>query len=135
MVTYLRRNVTIVCGASYHLLGSQISRDLKIRFQLQVESYISNWQFSKLQHLASYVTHLNAMAYDTRTQLTQLLGEYSDFPHLLPTTERDFLNNLSQQSFDWPINLIAMIKNIINKPCNTSTPPEFSFKLNGKAAF
>jgi hypothetical protein len=32
MVTYLCRKVTIVCGASYHLLGSQISQDLKIRF-------------------------------------------------------------------------------------------------------
>jgi hypothetical protein len=37
---------------------------LKIRFQLQVESYISNWQLSKPQHLASYVSRHNAMAYD-----------------------------------------------------------------------
>ncbi len=63
-VTYLRRNVTVVCGASYHLLGSQISQDSKIRFQLQVESYISNWRFSKSWHLARYVSHHNAMAYD-----------------------------------------------------------------------
>ncbi len=41
-VTYLRKNVTIVCGASYHLLGLQISWDSKIQFQLQVESYIGN---------------------------------------------------------------------------------------------
>ncbi len=40
MVTYLRRNVTIVRGASYHLLGSRISRDSKIRFRLQV-GYVS----------------------------------------------------------------------------------------------
>ncbi len=52
----LRRNVTIVCGTSYHLLGSRISRDSKIRFQLQVKSYISDWQFSKSQHLESYVS-------------------------------------------------------------------------------
>ncbi len=65
MVTYLRRNVTIVHGVSYHLLGSQISRDLKIQFWLQVKSYISNRQFSKSLHLASYVSCLNAMAYDT----------------------------------------------------------------------
>jgi hypothetical protein len=64
MVTYLRRNVTIVYGASYHLLGSQISRDSKIRFQLQVESHISNWQFSESRHLARYVSCHNAMAYD-----------------------------------------------------------------------
>jgi hypothetical protein len=62
--------------------------------------------------------------------MTQLLDEYSDLPHLLPTTERDF----SQPSFDWPVNLIAIIKKIINKPCSTPTPPEFSFKLNCKAA-
>ncbi len=55
-VTHLRRNVTIVCGISYHLLGFQISWDSKIRFQLQVKSYISDWWFSKSQHLASYVS-------------------------------------------------------------------------------
>jgi hypothetical protein len=52
MVTYLRRNVTIVRGVSCHLLGSQISQVTKIRFQLQVESYISNWRFSKLRHFS-----------------------------------------------------------------------------------
>jgi hypothetical protein len=64
-VTYLRRNVTVVCGASYHLLGSRISQDSRIRYQLQVKSYISNWQFSQLQHLARYVSCRNDMAYDT----------------------------------------------------------------------
>ncbi len=64
-VTYLRSNVTIVHGAFYHLLGSQISWDLKIQFQLQVKSYSSDWQFSKSWHLASYVSRHNAMAYDT----------------------------------------------------------------------
>jgi hypothetical protein len=39
--------------------------DLKIRFRLQVKSYISNWRFSKSQHLARYVSRHNAMAYDT----------------------------------------------------------------------
>ncbi len=63
MVTYLHKNVTIVHGASYHLLGSQIFWDLKIWLWLQVESYISDWQFSKSQHLASYVSRPNAMAY------------------------------------------------------------------------
>ncbi len=63
-VTYLRGNVTIVCGASYHLLGFWISQDSKIRFWLQVESYISNWQFSESQHSARYVSRHNAMAYD-----------------------------------------------------------------------
>ena len=64
-VTYQHRKVTIVRGISYHLLGSWISWDLKIWFWLQVESYISNWRFSKLQHSASYVSCHNAMAYDT----------------------------------------------------------------------
>ncbi len=67
-VTYLCRNVTIVCGASYHWLGSWISWDLMIQFWLQVKSYISDWQFSKLQHLASYVSCHNAMAYDRAIQ-------------------------------------------------------------------
>jgi hypothetical protein len=70
---------------------------------------------------------------NTRTQLTQLLGEYSDLPHLLPTLERDLCNNLLQSSFNWPINLIKIIKDITNKSCNTPTLPEFSFKLNGEA--
>ncbi len=65
MVTYLHRNVTIVRGVSYHLLGSRISWDSKIRFWLQIKSYISNWRFSKSQHLASYVTRHNAMVYDS----------------------------------------------------------------------
>ncbi len=54
-VTYLCRNVTIVCGGSYHLLGSWISWDLKIRFCLQVEFYISDWRLSESQHIAWYV--------------------------------------------------------------------------------
>ncbi len=64
-MTYLRRNVTIVCGSFYHLLGSWISQYSKIRFRLQVESYISDWRFSKSRHLASYVSRHNAMAYDS----------------------------------------------------------------------
>ncbi len=46
-MTILCRNVPVVCGASYHLLGYQISQDSKILFWLHVESYISDWQFSK----------------------------------------------------------------------------------------
>jgi hypothetical protein len=76
MVTYLRRNVTIVCGASYHILGSWISQDLKILFWLQVEPYISDWQFSESQHLASYVSRHNAMAYDT-SSVPPLLSKQS----------------------------------------------------------
>ncbi len=82
MVTYLPRNVTIVRGASYHLLGSWISWDLKIQFQLQVKSYISNWGFSKLQHLASYVSHLNAMAYDRQEQFSLIKAGRSAFSSL-----------------------------------------------------
>jgi hypothetical protein len=63
-VTILRRNVPVVCGVSYHLLRYQISQDSKIRFRLQVESYISNWLFSKSWLLASYVSRHKAMAYD-----------------------------------------------------------------------
>ncbi len=74
MVTILRRNVPVVCGSSYHLLEYRISQDSKIRFRLQVESYISDWLFSELRLLASYVSRHKAMAYDTylRTFLTYL---------------------------------------------------------------
>ncbi len=65
MVTILRRNVPVVCGASYHLLGYRISQDSKIRFRLQVESYISDWLFSESRLLASYVSRHKAMAYDS----------------------------------------------------------------------
>ncbi len=63
VLTYPCRNA-MVCGASQHILGSWVSQDFKIRFWLQVESYISNWQFGKSRHLASYVSRHNAMAYD-----------------------------------------------------------------------
>jgi hypothetical protein len=64
-VTYPRRNVTMVRGASYHIFGSCIYlQDTKIRFQLQVESYIGNWLFSESRLLASYVSCHKAMAYD-----------------------------------------------------------------------
>jgi hypothetical protein len=39
-------------------------QDSKIRFRLQVESYISDWLFSKSRLLASYVSCHKAMAYD-----------------------------------------------------------------------
>ncbi len=68
-MTILRRNVPVVCGASYHLLGYQISQDSKIRFQLQVKSYISGWLFSKSWLLASYVSRHKAMAYDNPPSL------------------------------------------------------------------
>ncbi len=86
------------------------------------------------QHTKKQKSRQNAILADRMTQLAHLLGEYSDLPHLLPTTERDFCKNPLQLSFDWPINLIAIIKDIISKSCNTPPLPEFSIKLNGKAA-
>ncbi len=88
MVTYLRRNVTVVCGASYHLLGSWISWDLKIRFRLQVKSYISDWQFSEWRHFSKLCfppkchglwhkvafTWLNALLMDLVPELGNPLG-------------------------------------------------------------
>ncbi len=73
MVTIPRRNVPVVCGASYHLLGYRISQDSKIRFRLQVKSYTSDWLFSESRLLASYVSRHKAMAYDT------LVGEVKDY--------------------------------------------------------
>ena len=69
-MTILRRNVPVVCGASYHLLGYQILQDSKIRFRLQVESYISDWLFWQSQLLASYVSRHKAMAYDNVSTLS-----------------------------------------------------------------
>ncbi len=63
-VTILRRNVPVVYDASYHLLGYRILQDSKIQFRLQVESYISDWLFSKSRLLVSYVSRHKAMAYD-----------------------------------------------------------------------
>jgi hypothetical protein len=66
VVTYPRRNVTMVCGVSHHIFGFRIYlQDTKIRFDLKLNltSAISN--LSKLQYLASYVSCRNAMAYDT----------------------------------------------------------------------
>ncbi len=67
VVTSPRSNVTMVCGASHHIFGSCIYlQDTKIWFNCKsnLTSVISN--LSKLQHLASYVSRHNAMAYDTR---------------------------------------------------------------------
>ncbi len=72
MVTILHRNVPVVCGASYHLLGHRILQDSKIRFRLQVESYISDWLFSELQLLASYVSRHKAMACDRVASTTRI---------------------------------------------------------------
>ncbi len=68
-VTILRRNVPVVCGASYHLLGYWILQDSKIRFWLHVKSYIGDWRFSKSRLLASYVFCHTAMAYDRHPRL------------------------------------------------------------------
>ncbi len=84
-VTYLCRNVTIVCGASYHLLGSWISQDLKIRFRLQVKSYISNWRLSESWHLGRYVSRHNAMAYDKPWHHNTICSHpHPNFPKFYP---------------------------------------------------
>jgi hypothetical protein len=67
VLTYPRRNVTMVCGASYHTFGSCIYlQDTKIQFDFKsiLTSAIGN--FSELQHLAIYVSRHKDMAYDTR---------------------------------------------------------------------
>ncbi len=85
VVIYPRRNVTMVCGVSYHIFGSCIYlQDTKIRFQLQVESHISDWQFSKSQHLARYVSHHNAMAYDRATYKHHTPGGVRGYKKLMP---------------------------------------------------
>jgi hypothetical protein len=87
MVTYLCRNVTIVCGASYHLLGSQISPDSKVWFRLQVKPHISNWRFSESQHLARYVSRKNAIAYDSTLKKLNFLPIVDGFNYFLPRVQ------------------------------------------------
>ncbi len=64
MVTYLRRNVTIM----WHVLPltwiSNLSWDSKIRFDFKSNLTSAIGNFSKSQHWASYVSRHNAMAYD-----------------------------------------------------------------------
>ncbi len=55
----------MVHGTSYPLLESQIffqDPNIQYKFKSNLTSAISN--ISKLQHLASYVSHHKAMAYD-----------------------------------------------------------------------
>ncbi len=66
VVTYPRRNVTMVYGASYHIFGSCIYlQDTKIQFNLKSNLTSAIGNFSKLQHLSSCVSCHKAMAYDT----------------------------------------------------------------------
>jgi hypothetical protein len=74
----------MVRGASYHIFGSCIYLyDTKIRFRLQVKSYISDWQFSKLRHLARYVSRHNAMAYENPANIPPLHPAQVATPYLL----------------------------------------------------
>jgi hypothetical protein len=60
-------------------------------------------------------------------QMSQLLGEYSNSPcKLSPPPERDE-SDTPQPSPEWPNDLIGKIKKVINTPCATPSPPEFSF--------
>ncbi len=53
------------CSASYHIFGSCIShQDTKIQFNFKPNLTSAIGNFSKLRHLASYVSRHNAMAYD-----------------------------------------------------------------------
>ena len=59
--------------------------------------------------------------------MSQLLGEYSNSPcKLSPPPERDE-SDTPQPSPEWPNDLIGKIKKVINTPCATPSPPEFSF--------
>jgi hypothetical protein len=42
---------------------------------------------------------------------------------------REQVNEHTLTCADWPINLIKIIKKVINAPCNTATAPEFIFEL------
>jgi hypothetical protein len=48
--------------------------------------------------------------------------------------ERNDHDIILQPSFDWPSNLFNKIKAVLNMPCTTPTPPEFSFKFTDNGA-
>jgi hypothetical protein len=54
-------------------------QDSKIRFRLQVESYISDWLFSESRLLASYVSLHKAMAYDKVRSLEEITKTFWNF--------------------------------------------------------
>jgi hypothetical protein len=65
MVTYLLgMSLWYVARLTTYLDLASVSR-FEDPVQLQVKSYISKKQFSKLQHLANYISCHNAMAYDS----------------------------------------------------------------------
>jgi hypothetical protein len=69
-----------------------------------------------------------------KTQLTQLLGEFYDLPILSTAPKKELYNNILEPNFDWLVNLIERIKEVISSPCNMPTPPEFSYELAVEAA-
>jgi hypothetical protein len=66
VVTYPCRNVTVVCDNTYLDLVSYLE-DTKIRFNCKLNLTSVIGDFSESQHLASYVSRHNAMAYDYDT--------------------------------------------------------------------
>jgi hypothetical protein len=78
--------------------------------------------------------HMQVNLESTNIQLMQLLSEYHNLPILPSTLEREAHNKVSKPSFDWSVNLIERLKQVIDTPCNTPTKSEFSCELSGKAA-
>jgi hypothetical protein len=67
--------------------------------------------------------------------MTQLLGEFYDSPCDLSSPPKRDDSDTLQPSPEWPNELIDKIKRVIATPCETPSPPEFSFKFTeeGKA--
>ncbi len=137
MVTILRRNVPVVCGASCHLLGYRILQDSKIWFRLQVESYISDWVFSKSWLLASYVSRHKAMAYDTQKPIsthstTKCVVKILDAKYEkidLPAIIRKNCSHLQASDREKLLSMLLKFESLFNGTLGDWNLPPVSFKL------
>ncbi len=66
MMTYLRRNVAIVRGLSYHYLDLKFLKIQRSGFNFKPNLTSAIGDLANHKILASYVSHHNAMAYDTK---------------------------------------------------------------------
>ncbi len=67
--------------------------------------------------------------------MTELLGEYIYLPcNSQKPPEKDICNIILQPLFNWPNDLIDMIKMVLSMPCPSLKHPELKFDLSTEAA-
>jgi hypothetical protein len=68
-----------------------------------------------------------------KDQVNEMLGDNTDLHFLSPDLKhnvRDAIKNFpTTQHFDWRIEIIAHIKQVMGTPCSMPSAPEFKFKL------